>query len=448
MTLSPAAERQRRHPAADARPDRDELLAAIRAGRGTDLEMRGVQLADDGTEADEPGASAFGQLPEIIVSMANTGGGRIVLGVLPDGTILGVDPARGGGAERFVLTLATAHCDPPVPTTTAWVSLPDETGVERPCLVVRVRPSSPEFHATRDGHYLLRHGVRCFPMPSDRLGPLLKKRRGRPPTPIEERPVRSCPLSDLDRTRIETYLRCRVPDRSWPADWRFLLRNHGLAVETDLGTIPTLLGLLMFGPHPEEHWQGAYLRMESYRPDWPEGKPADHCHLTGPLPCQIEEAVSYLRVSPLNPTASAKRDTGRFDFPAYSISALHEAVVNAVVHRDYAAPSPVVIRVYSDRIEFRSPGALRDGLTPGHLYTGAPPWRRNQMLAGVLAYHESRTTGGPMMDDRRPGFLTLARESERLSGRLPDVKQPGGMTILTLYAAPVEEQALAARRRP
>ena len=419
-----------------------------RAGRGTQLEMEGVRLVDDGTEADEQEIRTTGELTEIIVSMANTGGGRIVLGVLPDGTILGVDPARGGGAERFVLTLATAHCDPPVPTTTAWVSLPDETGVERPCLVVRVRPSSPEFHATRDGHYLLRRGVRRFPMPSDRLAPLLEKRRGRPPTPIEERPVRPCPLSDLDRTRIETYLRRRVPDGSWSADWESLLRNHRFAVETDLGTVPTLLGLLMFGHHPEEHWQGAYLRMESYRPDWPEGKPADQRDLTGPLPRQIEEAVSCFRVSPLNPTASAKQDTGRLDFPAYSILALHEAVVNAVVHRDYAAPLPVVIRLYSDRIEFRSPGILRGGLTPDHLYAGAPPWRRNQMIAGVLEHHRSRITGGPMMDVGSPGFLTLARESERLSGRLPDLKQTGGMTILTLYAAPVEEQALAARRRP
>lgn len=448
MTLPSSIERQRRHPAADALPDRDELLAAIRAGRGTELEMKGVRLPDDGTETDEPGAGGVDELTEILLSMANTRGGRIVLGVLPDGTIPGMDPARAGGVERFVLTLATAHCHPPVPTTTAWVSLPAEAGGERPCLVVRVRPSFPEFHAMSDGRCLQRRGVRRFPMPSDRLASLLKKRQGRPSPPIEERPVRPCPLSELDRTWIEAYLRRRVPDRSPSADWESLLRRHRLAVDTDLGTVPTLLGLLMFGPHPEKHWQGAYIRMESYRADRPEGKPAHSLHLTGPLPRQIEEAVSYLRVSPLNPTASAKRDEGRFDFPAYSISALHEAVVNAVVHRDYAALSPVVIRLYPGRIEFHSPGALRDGLTPDHLYAGAPPWRRNQMLAGILGYHESPTTGGPLMGNRRPGFLNLVRESKRLSDRLPDLNQAGGATILTLHAAPAEEQAIAARRRP
>lgn len=169
---------------------------------------------------------------------------------------------------------------------------------------------------------------------------------------------------------------------------------------------------------------------------------AQHRHFTGRRPRQIEEAVSHLQVSPLNPTDSVERDTGGFDYPAYSISALHKAVLNAIVHRDHAAPSSVLTRPYSDRIEFHSPGVLRDGLTPEHLYAGASPWRRNRMLAGVIGYHESRITGEPMMDNRKPGFLTLVRDREIFSERRPALTGVGDITQLTIYAGspPVESE--------
>lgn len=86
-----------------------------------------------------------------------------------------MEPARDGSVEGFVLTLATAHCPPPIPTTTACVSLPADAGVSGPVLVVRLRPSSPKFHATGDGRHLQPCGVRRFPMPADRFAPLPKK---------------------------------------------------------------------------------------------------------------------------------------------------------------------------------------------------------------------------------------------------------------------------------
>jgi predicted HTH transcriptional regulator len=66
--------------------------------------------------------------------------------------------------------------------------------------------------------------------------------------------------------------------------------------------------------------------------------------------------------------------------------ALQEAVVNAIVHRDYELREPVRITVFSDRIEIRSPGTLHWGIDREKFKSGkaSPKWR-NQSFAYLFA---------------------------------------------------------------
>lgn len=127
---------------------------------------------------------------------------------------------------------------------------------------------------------------------------------------------------------------------------------------------------------------------------------------------------------------------GRYDFPAYDDRALQEAVVNAVVHRDYEVRgSQVIVNMFPDRIEFRNPGSLYNQLTPEMLYAGCQPIRRNQILAGFLRHYVSPVTGGAYMEAIGEGFLNLVRASERLAGRRPLLEDIGTGMRLTVYAA-------------
>ena len=66
----------------------------------------------------------------------------------------------------------------------------------------------------------------------------------------------------------------------------------------------------------------------------------------------------------------------------YPLRALQEAVVNALVHRDYESDQPVRVTVFSDRIEFNSPGGLPRAILPEAFKAGkASPFWRNQSLA-------------------------------------------------------------------
>ncbi len=69
----------------------------------------------------------------------------------------------------------------------------------------------------------------------------------------------------------------------------------------------------------------------------------------------------------------------------YPLEALREAVINAIVHRDYAAPSNVQVEIYDDRIEIWNPGRLLPGITIEDLYKKEhKSVIRNKLIAQVF----------------------------------------------------------------
>ena len=423
-------------------PGRDELLAAIATREGTVPELREVVFR--GKEVTFAGieSSATADLAEVFVSMANTNGGLVVLGVRErDRAIVGVEPERRKTLERFLVNIATARCDPQIVPEVYWRHLPDAAGAERLCLVIYIAPSFRMFHCTADGRYLRRSEGRRFLMPAHLLEPVLKRQRP-PRPPIEDRPAPRAPLSALDGTLLDAYFRRRALPQPPALETR--LRAHRFAAETDRGAIvPTLLGLLIFCRRPDEHWPGAFIEIESYPSDDPDAGPTDTKRVTGPLPQQVNDAVSFFAES-LSPAADpSKRGS---DAPAWSLPAFQEAVVNAVIHREYSIPAPVVIRRFPTRIEVENPGSLFRDQSPDHLYAGAAFQQRNQMLAGILYHFDSRVTGRPLAKGTEPGFLPLMRECERLSGRRPLVEEPGDATRLTIYTAAATGADIACER--
>ncbi|MFC1896839.1 ATP-binding protein [Thermodesulfobacteriota bacterium] len=132
---------------------------------------------------------------------------------------------------------------------------------------------------------------------------------------------------------------------------------------------------------------------------------------------------------------------GRIDLPAYVDTAMQEAVVNAVVHRDYEITgSQIIIRIFRGRIEIQNPGGLHNTLTEESLYAGCQPVRRNQHLAGFMRDFPSQITGTSFMEARGEGFLNLVRDSQALSGIRPKIERIGEAVKLTIYAAGNESE--------
>lgn len=121
----------------------------------------------------------------------------------------------------------------------------------------------------------------------------------------------------------------------------------------------------------------------------------DRKEFKGSLFKQISDVLDYLNV--YNKTASVIGGKTRTDTREYPETAIREAVLNAVIHRDYAYSGSVFISLYDDRLEIMSLGGLVDGLSKESIMKGLSQ-TRNKKLADVfyrLEYIEAYGTGIP-----------------------------------------------------
>lgn len=107
----------------------------------------------------------------------------------------------------------------------------------------------------------------------------------------------------------------------------------------------------------------------------------DRQEFSGSLFGQLEEAVSY--IERCNRTRAEFSGLDRMDMRDYPPDAVREALLNAVVHRDYSFNSPTLISIFEDRIEFVTVGGLVRGITMDDVMLGVSVLR-NEHLANVF----------------------------------------------------------------
>jgi ATP-dependent DNA helicase RecG len=415
--------------------DIQSLLSEIAAGEDTFLELKEVVFRGNQILIGDAGRAAP-EIAEVFCSIANTEGGVVMFGVRKDGVIVGIPADKRDILEQFVVNVGLNNCRPIIEPILNWMQLQGENRMPKLCLKVDIPKSRYYVHQTSDGRFLKRVVSHRHPIPPEQLGRLLATRNLL--ISFEERPVLGVGLDIIDPGRVEGYYHNRFK-RSFTSDgltFERLLVNFKLAIDMDGRIVPTNLGVILFTEKPEQFLGGAYIDMAAYKGTVADGETADTKRIAGPVPEQIIQVLQYFQTSPLIATVSRKEAMGRRDLPAYVDTALQEAVVNAVVHRDYELTgSQIIIRNFSDRIEIQNPCGLHNTLTEESLYTGCQPIRRNQFLAGFMRDFPSPITGTSFMEARGEGFLNLVRDSEALSGKKPKIERIGEAVKLTIYAA-------------
>ncbi|MGH8589333.1 MAG: ATP-binding protein [Gammaproteobacteria bacterium] len=420
----------------------DELLCEIEAGEDTLLDWKEVVFKGDqvrfvpkgGQSADK----ASVEFAKDLTCFANTEGGVLVLGVRRDGERVGVHPDRREILQQFIINVAQNNVEPPLGhlITLDWIQLPDSSGQLKLCLKLDIKKALYSVHAPKGRRPYWRLGDHCHEMTMEQQARAFE-RKGLM-LPFEERPVLAAPDDALDRDRFQAYCRARyggVEERGEAALMRLMRNIKLLATDEAQVPHPTAMGLLLFSLDPSDWIPGAYIDLVVYGGPVPDAdQQRDAKAIRGTVVEQIEGVVRYLGQSPFVPVAAEKDGSGRLDRPAYSMRALQEGVVNALVHRDYSIASQVRVFVFDDRIEVSSPGLLHNTLTPADLFAGCQPIRRNQMLAGFLRDYTSAVTGRAYMEARGEGFLAMVRECERVSGRSPEFEVIGGGVKLTIFA--------------
>ena len=119
----------------------------------------------------------------------------------------------------------------------------------------------------------------------------------------------------------------------------------------------------------------------------------DRKEFCGSLFNQMEDAFNYLQLC--NQNRSVIDGLSRTDYWDYPKDAIREALINAIIHRDYSFSGSIIINVNDQCIEFISIGGLLPGLLPEDIRNGISQLR-NRNLANIfhrLNFIESYGTG-------------------------------------------------------
>ena len=112
--------------------------------------------------------------------------------------------------------------------------------------------------------------------------------------------------------------------------------------------------------------------------------------------------------------------------------ALREAVLNAVIHRDYSMHgSDIKVAVFDSRIEIVSPGSFPKGITVEDVISGRSEVR-NRIIARI--FHESGA-----IEQWGRGVQLILRLCDEAGLPVPTIEESGMFVRLTLYR-PVDEK--------
>jgi len=234
----------------------------------------------------------------------------------------------------------------------------------------------------------------------------------------EERTISAATASDLDIQVFRSYLASlgidTASDPQPNADDDF--RNRGAIAEIGGELQPTLYGVLAFGRTPQDYpqTQSFYIECVAYDGDGRADAVLQTSEAKGCLSEQVERAVGWF--SGLG-KFEAYRGLRRHDRRLLPLEALREALVNAVVHRDYAITgSKILFEVFAGRVEVTSPGTLPNHMTADSVRAGGRARSRNEYMANcmlALGFMERRGRGWPIMHKAMSEFNGTAPEIEQ-----------------------------------
>jgi ATP-dependent DNA helicase RecG len=319
----------------------------------------------------------------------------LILG-LDDGT--GFRPSPGFDAVRTREALARACADdihPPVRTVIEI--LPFEGAQVVVTEVAEISPLSKPAYVRGRGEYqgsFIRGGDGDRKL-SDYEVALLHANRGQPRDDRE--PVAGSSAADLDDDAVSALLR-RMRQRQSRAfrsvPDEVALRRLGVMVPADPESerlVPSLAGLLTLGSYPQEFFPQLNVTFVVFPADQagvvPDGGPRfiDNRSLNGPVPWVVSDAVDAITRNMR--LAGTVRGVGRQDVYEYPVEALREAIVNAIMHRDYSPSSrgaQVQVEMYPSRLVVRNPGGLFGPVAEGELGTEGVTSSRNPVLSALL----------------------------------------------------------------
>lgn len=400
----------------------DDLSRVIQLMRTIGVDLQRFEVKSSRRELSK-------DLPRTLSAFSNGGGGVVICGLSEKD---GFTPVEGFDAASIQDSLARVCSESMTPPVRPLIQIMEFEGhsvvvasvaemrpVDKPCYVTSANMYMGSYIRTGDGDR------RLSPYEVDRL---VEEHR-QPQHDLEV--VEQATLADLDSALVNGLLarERRVHARNFAQldDETALIRLGAARRDASGVARPTLAGLLSLGLYPQEFFPRLNVSFACYpgvrKSDVSDAgqRLVDSATMVGPIPQMVEDAIAAVERN--TRTGAVIDGAFRREVRDYPVLALREAIVNALMHRDYSPLSqgtPVQIDLYVDRLEIVNPGGLYGNVTINSLGKDGVSASRNQYLSNLL---ESTPYGDGsfVAENRGTGYQVIMSE---LTGALMPPPEP------------------------
>ncbi len=295
-----------------------------------------------------------------MTAFANACGGWVLLDIEDKGKgVIGIAPEKLEETKQRIASIARDKVIAPLQPDIQAIHYQGKT-----IIVLRIQASNNKPHMTRDGKYWLRVATSKQLMTPPELERMLQQYAR---INIDEGLSQAAIADSLDKVMFSAFLDQTTGDSLAELDLseQQLLNNMNLAK----GEYFNLAGLLLFARQPQTYSPDCLIRAVSfYGNDIADDRYMSRADMVGNILLVYQGAMaflkSHLRQKPSTPGFNAQPEL------EISETALQEAIVNALLHRDYGKRAVIRLLLFQDRLELVSPGSLPNHLTVENIRYG------------------------------------------------------------------------------
>jgi len=302
---------------------------------------------------------------KVIVAFANKDGGELIIGVDDNSNPIGVKKSKkllGDIPNKIRNKLGI------IPS----VKIENVKGKD--IIHIFIKPSSVSI--SLNGKYYIRSGSNNFELKGEELTNFLIEKSGKTWDEFIEEKAGFNDINIKTIDEFKKYAVDRIPSIVAEKDYQTILEKLNLQEDKKLKKA----AILLFGKNPQRFYPAAYLKIGKFLTET-DIQSSDI--VEGNLFEQITNALEILRTKYL---ISKIKFEGihRREILEYPYEALREAIINALIHRNYIGTSSIQIRIYSDRLVIMNEGKLPPEVPVEKLKTEHLSKPRNTLLADVF----------------------------------------------------------------
>lgn len=244
-------------------------------------------------------------------------------------------------------------------------------------------------------------------------------------SPFDQTACRGATLSAVSNDRMKWFLSRARSERGFAMSADASIEQALTHLNQLVDGVPSNAAILLFASEPLKFISSAEVKCAHHHGKTVQKPIPDYKVFTGDLFQQVDNAVDFV-MSKLARSVGTR--TASVEAPAsYEIprEVVAEAIVNAIVHRDYSSAGSVQVAVFRDRVEVRNPGRLPHELSIEALRHEHASYPRNARLADSMYYVR-------YIEKLGTGTLDMVRLCEQSELAPPVFSQVGAEFLVSL----------------